>query len=211
MSKRANTSDEAGEHAKKIRKTSAADDASSDSDDEPVCYCGLRVKVAVCRSPKNAGRTYEACPRPPKDELACGWFEWLDTGAGENGGEMPKPGGAPVSGNAPHCNCHNGKTWLARHGTCNKAGSMHIGRDYFACFKGKERGCGFFEWDGPHPDAPVCETRYEHAVDADDECELRHSPKTGKWYWFCAHCKSFEGWYVAEGGDQERAWGDDCN
>ena len=117
---------------------------------EVLCGCGTEAKLlTVHKQGANEGRQFYACPKPR--EQGCHFFQWSDE-------TQVKPESPPVPAQMPYipppmdtfnsnssgavvCRCGD----VAKQLTVQKAGSNQ-GKQFYACNKPREQGCGFFQW-----------------------------------------------------------------
>ena len=91
-----------------------------------LCKCGtIRTKLTAGETAKFPGRGYYNCK-------SCSKFDWAD--------ESPTKLFDDKAG--PDCKCNKASVQRA----IKKADSPNKGRKFWCCAKGKERGCGFFEF-----------------------------------------------------------------
>ncbi|KAG8214045.1 DNA topoisomerase [Butyriboletus roseoflavus] len=130
----------------------------SSSSQMPKCDCGIPAsKKRVTQKSAREGKQFYACL-----QNACGFFKWIEGEHDREGqdGTGPTPLipakraiGASRSDQAvtPARQCRCKEDAVQR--TVTKEG-VNKGRLFWGCTKGKEEGCGFFEWDDEPTKSP---------------------------------------------------------
>lgn len=117
----------------------------------PECECGVpSQRKTVTQKSAREGKEFYACGVGD----GCGFFKWCDDGPVDMPAnpvplipaKRPLASERPVDGIARQCQCHED----AVQRTVTKEG-QNKGRIFWGCSKGKDGGCGFFEWDNELP------------------------------------------------------------
>lgn len=116
----------------------------------PNCKCGDATELKTTPSGKNQGRQFYACEKGR--DAGCGFFEWVDSPGSPTsrlivaGGQMNSRGPETAQQTwqdgsvSDKCRCG-----LPADSRVTKSGP-NAGRPYLACSRGRDSGCGFFQW-----------------------------------------------------------------
>ena len=119
------------------------------------CRCGIQAKLLTVQKPgSNEGRQFYGCSKPREE--GCGFFKWSEEipvkpeppAVSEQSMYIPPSmenfnGSIPASDSSLGvlCKCGDSGNLL----TVQKTGPNQ-GRQFYACKKPREQGCGFFQW-----------------------------------------------------------------
>ncbi|KAN0091264.1 DNA topoisomerase, type IA, core domain containing protein [Tylopilus felleus] len=134
-----------------LRETAARAGPSNSSSQLRKCDCGVPAgKKRVTQKSAREGKQFYACAQD-----ACGFFEWIEGEDDEEGQSSTRPtplipakrsidASRPDQAAVPtrHCRC---KEDAVQRTVAKEGGNK--GRRFWACGKGKDEGCNFFEWD----------------------------------------------------------------